>query len=74
MQRVAELGSGVVGAVLAAAARAEVRAILGRFGWEAEDPGAVEAARAIEPLCVLWCIPGFQGWGWSHAPRMLRGT
>ena len=20
--------------------------------------GAVEAARAIEPLCMLWCIPG----------------
>src|SRR6266496_2989118 len=27
--------------------------------WETEDMGSVEAARAIEPLCMLWCIPGF---------------
>ena len=54
------------------AARAEVRAILDRFGWETEDLGSAEAARAIEPLCVLWCIPGFQGRGWMHALKMLR--
>ncbi|MCW3109361.1 MAG: DNA-binding protein, partial [Segetibacter sp.] len=41
------------------AAKEEVSAILEDFGWEVEDMGAVEAARAIEPLCILWCIPGF---------------
>lgn len=28
--------------------------------------GAV-AARAIEPLCQLWCIPGFRQNQWTHA-------
>jgi 8-hydroxy-5-deazaflavin:NADPH oxidoreductase len=53
-------------------AKAEVKAILVQFGWEIEDLGAVEAARAIEPLCILWCIPGFIGKGWVHALKMLR--
>ena len=55
-----------------AAAKQDVGAILERFGWLVEDLGAVEAARAIEPLCILWCIPGFQGRGWTHALKMLR--
>ncbi len=53
-------------------AKAEVKAILERFGWETEDLGAVEAARAIEPLCMLWCIPGFLGNSWTHALKMIR--
>jgi len=53
-------------------AKAQVRAILDRFGSATEDLGAVEAARAIEPLCILWCIPGFQGQGWTHAYKVLR--
>src|SRR5262245_4321494 len=55
-----------------ALAKAQVRAILDRFGWETDDLGAAEAARAIEPLCILWCIPGFQGHGWTHAYKVLR--
>jgi 8-hydroxy-5-deazaflavin:NADPH oxidoreductase len=39
--------------------------ILGQFGWDIEDLGAVEAARAIEPLCMLWCIPGVGKGDWS---------
>jgi len=54
------------------AAKAEVRAILTQFGWETEDMGAVEAARAIEPLCMLWCIPGFKDNRWRHAFRLLH--
>jgi len=53
-------------------AKAEARAILDQFGWETEDMGAVEAARAIEPLCILWCIPGLTGGGWNHAFKLLR--
>ncbi len=53
-------------------AKAEVTAILGEFGWEAEDMGAVEAARAIEPLAMLWCIPGFLRNDWAHAFKVVR--
>jgi hypothetical protein len=55
-----------------AAAKRETARILEAFGWETEDMGAVEAARAIEPLCRLWCIPGFLHNRWNHALRMLR--
>ena len=54
------------------AAKADVRGILDRFGWETEDLGTVEAARAIEPLCMLWCIPGFRSNTWAHALKLLR--
>lgn len=42
------------------------------FGWETEDMGMVEAARAIEPLCMLWCIPGMSQNRWSHAFKLLK--
>jgi predicted dinucleotide-binding enzyme len=54
------------------AAKEQTRAILDTFGWETEDMGAVEAARAIEPLCILWCIPGFLRNDWTHAFKVLR--
>jgi 8-hydroxy-5-deazaflavin:NADPH oxidoreductase len=54
------------------AAKRDVTGILDRFGWLTEDLGAAEAARAIEPLCILWCIPGFRGRGWTHALKLLR--
>ncbi|MGE5360507.1 MAG: NADPH-dependent F420 reductase [Bacteroidales bacterium] len=53
-------------------AKAEVRALLDQFGWETEDLGTVEAARAIEPLCMLWCIPGFLRNQWTHAFKVLK--
>ena len=53
------------------AAKKVVRGILHEFGWETADMGAVEAARAIEPLCMLWCIPGFLRQQWTHAFKLL---
>ena len=53
-------------------AKRQVTAVLDRFGWETEDLGAAEAARAIEPLCMLWCIPGFLRNQWTHAFKLLR--
>ena len=53
-------------------AKATVSAILVSFGWEVEDMGSAEAARAIEPLCMLWCIPGFLKNQWSHAFKLLK--
>jgi predicted dinucleotide-binding enzyme len=53
-------------------AKKEVQAILRQFGWEWADMGKVEAARAIEPLCILWCIPGFINNSWAHAFKLIR--
>lgn len=53
-------------------AKRTVTGILDQFGWETADMGKVEAARAIEPLCMLWCIPGFLRQEWSHAFKLLR--
>lgn len=53
------------------AAKAAVRAVLDQFGWETADMGKAEAARAIEPLCMLWCIPGFLRNDWVHAFKLL---
>jgi predicted dinucleotide-binding enzyme len=46
--------------------------ILRSFSWETEDMGKAEAARAIEPLCILWCIPGFIRNQWGHAFKLLK--
>jgi predicted dinucleotide-binding enzyme len=53
-------------------AKAQVARILDDFGWEAADMGGPEAARAIEPLSMLWCIPGFLQNDWTHAFKMLH--
>jgi hypothetical protein len=53
------------------AARKAVTGILDQFGWETADMGTAEAARAIEPLCMLWCIPGFIRNQWTHAFKLL---
>ena len=54
-------------------AKRVVTDILDQFGWDTEDMGAVEAARAIEPLCMLWCIPGVGKGDWSpDAFKLLR--
>ena len=54
------------------AAKKKVTDILTTFGWETADMGKVEAARAIEPLCVLWCIDGFLKNDWMHAFKLLK--
>jgi len=46
--------------------------LLSQLGWETEDMGKAEAARAIEPLCILWCIPGFVRNEWNHAFKLLK--
>ena len=53
------------------AAKAAVRGIVEAFGWEAADMGSAVAARAIEPLCMLWLIPGFLRNEWRHAFKLL---
>ena len=53
-------------------AKKKVHEILEKFGFEVEDMGKVESARAVEPLCILWCIPGFLRNEWSHAFKLLK--
>jgi 8-hydroxy-5-deazaflavin:NADPH oxidoreductase len=53
------------------AAKKQVQQINEQFGWETADMGGVEAARAIEPLCMLWCLPGFLRNDWVHAFKVL---
>jgi len=52
-------------------AKKTVTGILDQFGWETADMGKVEAARAIEPLCMLWCIPVFIRNQSTHAFKLL---
>jgi len=53
-------------------AKQTVTRLLDQLGWDSADMGKVEAARAIEPLCMLWCIPGFLRNEWTHAFALLR--
>jgi predicted dinucleotide-binding enzyme len=53
------------------AAKVAVRGLVEELGWEVADMGRVEAARAIEPLCMLWCIPGLLHNDWRHAFKLL---
>lgn len=53
-------------------AKHTVTDIVNRFGWETADMGGPEAARAIEPLCMLWCIPGLLQNRWNHAFKLLK--
>ncbi len=54
------------------AAKREVQKIIENFGFEVEDMGKAESARAIEPLAILWCIPGFLSNQWNHAFKLLK--
>lgn len=54
------------------AAKQEVSALTTALGWEVADFGKAEAARAIEPLCMLWCIPGMLRNEWRHAFKLLK--
>lgn len=54
------------------AAKATVRRLLNSVGWDSADMGAATAARAIEPLCMLWCIPGLLRNEWAHAFKLVK--
>lgn len=53
-------------------AKKTVSQILDQFGWETADMGLAISARAIEPLCMLWCILGFRNNEWTHAFRLFH--
>lgn len=53
-------------------AKIQAREQIQQFGWEVEDMGLAESARAIEPLSMLWCLPGLRSNQWNHAFRLMR--
>lgn len=53
-------------------AKRGVTELLTAIGWESKDMGGVKSARAIEPLCILWCLPGMLHNEWSHAFKLLK--
>jgi predicted dinucleotide-binding enzyme len=55
-----------------AGAKQTASQILKQFGWDVADMGPAVAARAIEPLCMLWCIPGLARNEWGHAFKLLK--
>lgn len=52
-------------------AKQTVSGIIVQFGWEPFDCGSIAASRALEPLCILWTLPGFLRNDWNHALKML---
>jgi len=55
-----------------AEAKQEVARLLEQFGFELLDCGKATAARAIEPLVQLWCLPGMLYGKWTHAFKLLK--
>lgn len=53
-------------------AKLTVSTLLEAAGWEVADFGFVESARAIEHLCMLWCIPGFLNNQWRHVFKWVQ--
>ena len=53
-------------------AKKAIKDLLIKFGWGVADMGKAEAARAIEPLAILWCIDGFLKNDWTHAFKLLK--
>jgi len=53
------------------AAKQQVGELARQLGWEPFDCGTIVSARALEPLCMLWCIPGFRNNLWTHAFKLL---
>jgi predicted dinucleotide-binding enzyme len=53
------------------AAKKQASDVIRQFGWEPFDCGGIIASRALEPLCMLWCIPGILKNQWTHAFKVL---
>jgi predicted dinucleotide-binding enzyme len=45
--------------------------VIKQFGWQGADMGTVKGARAVEPLCQLWCIPAILQKHSNHAFHLL---
>ncbi|HTS03439.1 MAG TPA: DNA-binding protein, partial [Thermoanaerobaculia bacterium] len=55
-----------------APARAAAADVCKAFGWDVVDLGGLDAARLLEPLCILWVRYGASAGTWNHAFKLLR--
>jgi len=53
-------------------AKRVVEGVCRDFGWEPLDVGGIDAARLLEPMCILWVMHGFRSNSWNHAFKLLR--
>ncbi len=42
------------------------------FGWGVIDLGGIDAARLLEPMCMVWVLHGVLSGTWVHAFKMLH--
>jgi len=56
-----------------ASAKQVVAGFCKNFGWGVVDVGGIDAARLLEPLCILWVSYGLRTQTWNHAFKLLRG-
>lgn len=52
-------------------AKQAVVGLVEAWGWQPYDVGRIEGARTTEPLCQLWCLPGFLRNDWAHALKVI---
>ena len=50
----------------------QVAELLQEFGWGTVDVGNIEAARYLEPMCMVWLAYGMRTGTYNHAFKMLR--
>jgi len=55
-----------------AAAKADVKKILGDFGWDPVDLGGLENARYLEPMAMVWITEAMNSKSRNHAFKLLR--
>lgn len=53
-------------------ARKLVSQVCEAFGWGVIDLGGIEAARLLEPMCMVWVLHGVLSGTWVHAFKMLH--
>lgn len=54
------------------ASKRTISGLVEEMGWEPIDVGGLAAARAIEPLAMLWSIPAIRDQQTDHAFKLLR--
>lgn len=52
-------------------AKTAVATLITAWGWAPYDVGRIEGARTTEPLCQLWCLPGFLRNDWAHGFKVI---
>ncbi len=52
-------------------AKAKVAGFVRECGWRVVDLGGIEAARYLEPLCLVWVLYGARSGRWDHAFKLV---